>query len=45
MVTVAGTVATPVLVEVTLNVTPPDGAGAERVTVRFCVAVPAIERF
>jgi len=35
--TVAGTVATPVLLELTFSVTPPAGAGAERVRVRFWV--------
>src|SRR5271165_2460818 len=39
-VTVAGTVATLVLLELTLTVRPPAGAGAERFNVRFCVAVP-----
>jgi len=42
MVTVAGTVATPVLEELTLKVTPPVGALAERVRVRFWVAVPVM---
>ena len=40
--TVAGTVAAAVLLELKLIVTPPAGAGADRVNVRFCVAVPII---
>ena len=35
IVTVAGTVATPVLLELRLKVTPPVGAGADRFSVRF----------
>ena len=36
-VTVAGTVATPVFVELRLAVTPPAGAGPDRLSVIFCV--------
>ena len=36
MVTVAGTVAKPVLSELRLTITPPDGAGDERFSVMFC---------
>jgi hypothetical protein len=36
-VTVAGTVATPGLSELTLTITPPGGAGDDRFNVRFCV--------
>ena len=43
-VTVAGTVATPVLLELKLMVKPPAGAGADRFKVRFCVAMPVIVR-
>jgi hypothetical protein len=39
------TVATPVLLELTLNVKPPAGAGPDKVSVRFCVAVPLMARF
>ena len=42
--TVAGTVAAPVLLELKLMVKPPAGAGADRFRVRFCVAVPVIVR-
>jgi hypothetical protein len=38
------TVAALVLVELTLKVIPPKGAGPERVNVRFCVPVPVIAR-
>ena len=38
----AETVATPVLLEDTLNVSPPVGAGPDRVNVRFLVPVPEI---
>jgi hypothetical protein len=41
-VTVAGTVATAVLVELRLTVSPAAGAATERFKVRFCVAVPVI---
>ena len=44
MVTVAGTVAAAVLLELKLIVTPPAGAGADNVNVRFCVAVPVMLR-
>src|SRR5271165_2596002 len=40
IVTVAGTAATPVLLDVKLNVTPPAGAGDDRTKVRNCVEVP-----
>jgi hypothetical protein len=40
--TVGGTEATPALLELRLIATPPDGAGTDRVSVRFCVAVPII---
>lgn len=44
--TVAGTVATPGLLELRLKVTPPAGAGEERVSERFCVPpVPVMTRF
>src|SRR5579863_5448342 len=39
-VTEAGTVATPGLLEVKLMFTPSGGAGTDRLSVRFCVAVP-----
>ena len=43
MLTVAGTVATDVLLELRLMVNPPAGAGPESVKVRFCVeAVPTV---
>src|ERR1017187_7898043 len=42
--TVSGTVATPVLLELKLIVTPPAGAAAERVSVRFCVIAPVMVR-
>lgn len=42
-VTVAGTVATPVLLEARLTVTPPVGAAADRVRVAFVLAVAATE--
>src|SRR5208337_4042618 len=42
-VTVAGTVATPVLLEVRLTVTPPVGAAADSVRVTFVLAVAATE--
>ena len=41
-VTVAGTVATLVLLELKLITVPPDGAGTDRFKVKFCVAVPVI---
>jgi len=41
-VTVGGTVATAWFDELRLIVTPPDGAGAESVSVRFCVPSPLI---
>jgi hypothetical protein len=41
-VTVAGTVATAVLLELKLTVNPPAGAGPDRVSVRFCGIVPLI---
>jgi hypothetical protein len=44
MVTIAGTVAALVLLELKLTVMPPLGAGDERVNVRFCVAIPLIVR-
>ena len=44
MFTVAGTVAAAVLLELRLIVTPPAGAGADSVKVRFCVAVPVMLR-
>jgi hypothetical protein len=40
--TVAGTVATAVLLELRLIVTPPKGASAESVSVRFCVPLPKV---
>ena len=42
MVTVAGTVATPVLLELRFITTPPAGAGADKFSVRFWVAVPVM---
>jgi hypothetical protein len=42
--TVAGAVATPGLLELRLIVRPPVGAGADRMSVRFCVVVPLIVR-
>jgi len=42
-VTVAGTVATPVLLEARLTVTPPVGAAADSVSVRVALAVAATE--
>ena len=42
MVTDAGTVATPVLVELRLIFRPPTGAGADKVSVRFWVVAPVI---
>jgi hypothetical protein len=44
MVTVAGTVATFLLLELRLTVIPPAGAGDDRFSVRFCVATPLIVR-
>jgi hypothetical protein len=41
-VTVGGTVATAMLLELRLIMTPPDGAGTDRFSVKFCVAVPMI---
>jgi hypothetical protein len=38
--TVAGTVTAFVLLEVRFTITPPRGAGADSVSVRFCVSVP-----
>jgi hypothetical protein len=43
-VTVAGTVATAVLLELRLTVTPPVGAVADKVSVKFCVVVPIMLR-
>src|SRR5438045_2845886 len=43
-VTVAGTVAAPVLLELRLTVTPPAGAALDSVRVRFCVPVPLMVR-
>jgi len=43
-VTVAGTVATLVLLELRFMVSPPDGAGAESVRVNVCVVAPVIVR-
>jgi hypothetical protein len=43
-VTVAGTVAAAVLLELRLTVTPPVGAAADKVSVKFCVAVPIMLR-
>jgi hypothetical protein len=42
--TVGGALATPALLELRLIVNPPPGAGADRISVRFCVAVPVIVR-
>ena len=42
MVTVAGTVAAAVLLESRLMTTPPVGAGTERFSVRFWVALPTM---
>jgi hypothetical protein len=42
MFAVAGTVAAAVLLELKLMVTPPAGAGADRVRVRFCEEVPVM---
>ena len=42
--TVSGTVATAGLLELKLMIRPPVGAGADSVNVRFCVAVPVIDR-
>jgi len=42
IVTVAGTVATPVLLELKLKATPPAGAGADKFSVRFWVAIPVM---
>lgn len=44
MVVLAGTVATPVLLELRLTITPPVGAGDERFSVKFCVVIPLIVR-
>jgi hypothetical protein len=44
-VTVAGTVATPVLLELRLTTSPPAGAAAERFNVRFCVSRPVMVVF
>ena len=41
-VAVAGTVATPVLLELRLTVTPPVGAGADRFSVTFWVTRPVM---
>lgn len=41
-VAVAGTVATPTLLELRLTVSPPAGAGADRFRVMFCVVRPVI---
>jgi hypothetical protein len=43
-VTVKGTVATNGLLELRVTVKPPAGAGADKVSVRFWVAVPVIVR-
>ena len=43
-VTLGGTVAALVLFELRFTVRPPAGAGADKVSVRFCVPVPAIVR-
>ena len=43
-VTVAGTVAAPVLLELRFIVKPPAGAGADKFNVRFWVAIPVIVR-
>jgi hypothetical protein len=40
----AGTVATAVLLELTVTGIPPTGALPESVTVKFCVAVPTTDR-
>ena len=40
MFTEAGTVATPVLLELKVITTPAAGAGADKFSVRFCVPVP-----
>lgn len=45
IMTDAGTVATAGFVELRLTGKPPAGAGPESVSIRFCVAVPAIVRF
>ena len=42
--TVGAALATPALLELRLIVNPPDGAGPDRISVRFCVAVPVIVR-
>ena len=42
--TVAGTVTALMLLEVRLTITPPSGAGADSVSVRFCVPVPVMLR-
>src|SRR5271165_925276 len=41
-VTVAGTLATAVLLELKLMTVPPEGAGTDRFSVIFCVTVPMI---
>jgi len=41
-VAVGGTVATPALLELRLTVRPPAGAGADRLSVMFCVVRPVI---
>jgi hypothetical protein len=41
-VTLAGTVATPGVVELRLTVRPAAGAGADKFSVRVCVAMPVI---
>jgi hypothetical protein len=41
---VEGTVATAGLLELTLRIKPPGGAGTDKSNVRFCVAPPRIER-
>jgi hypothetical protein len=43
IVTLAGAVATPVLLELRLNVTPPAGAGDDKTNVRNCVEVPGTD--
>ena len=44
-VTVSGTVAVVASVELKAIVKPPPGAGPERLSVKFCVAIPVIVRF
>ena len=42
--TFAGTVTALVLLEIRFMITPPSGAGADSVSVRFCVPVPVMVR-